>query len=262
MSNKTKMENLAREIQEKLEKISSGSGKLEDVQTIYENSQKLYERAVLLKAKAFSGDSITSKSVEEKAQKEIKSDPITEGATEKAIKKEATETSKETSKEMPLFDFTAMPETVNEPVKKESNEEITKEEQPEPKENKPTSTPEKTSETKEKELSVNDHQSIIDSINDHYKNAEDSSLLANMKKKPIENIRTAIGINDKFSYINDLFDGENEIYESALDQLEQLNNADEAKHKLSELAVENEWDLESKTVMQFVELIERRYAQD
>lgn len=247
MSNKTKMENLAREIQEKLEKISSGSGKLEDVQTIYENSQKLYERAVLLKAKAFSGDSITSKSVEEKAQKEIKSDPITEGATEKAIKKEAAETSKETSKEMPLFDFTAMPETVNEPVKKESNEEITKEEQPEP---------------KEKELSVNDHQSVIDSINDHYKNAEDSSLLANMKKKPIENIRTAIGINDKFSYINDLFDGENEIYESALDQLEQLNNADEAKHKLSELAVENEWDLESKTVMQFVELIERRYAQD
>lgn len=251
MVSEQKMQDLAQEIVNTLQKVTQGRASLDEVETLYKNSRGLYERAILLKARAFSGSDLSMPEVQEKTEEKVTEataeQPEAPQPTAEAVQEEK---EKEAPKDMPLFDFAAMSE-------EEENQNT-----PEPKENTvvPADEEHAQPETKEEAPSVNDHQDVIDSINDAYKHAEDNSLLEDMKRQPITDLRTAIGINDKFSYINDLFNGENQLYEVALDQLEQLESADGAKHKLSELAIVNEWDLESKTVMQFVELVERRYA--
>ena len=248
MNSNQKMQDLAQDILNILNKVEAGNASLDEVETLYTCSRSLYERAILLKAKAFSGAAIEAPEVEQ-PKEAIVSQPVPEKkeppTQEKDVKPAEPKESapletpkKEAPKDLPLFDFTAMNE--DEEPKEEKTEE------PEKKEG--------------EQVALNDHQDVFDSINDVYKTAEDNSLLEDMKRQPITHLRTAIGINDKFSYINDLFNGENQLYEVAIDQLEGLQDADQAKHKLSELAIANEWDLESKTVMQFVELVERRYA--
>lgn len=90
--------------------------------------------------------------------------------------------------------------------------------------------------------------------------AEQKMTLADkLKMTRINDLRTAIGINQKFLFMNDLFEGENIIFNTALNRLNSCNSGDEAKTVLSEYSLKYGWSGDSERVMQFFELIERRY---
>ncbi|MBK8927308.1 MAG: hypothetical protein IPM74_15665 [Crocinitomicaceae bacterium] len=77
--------------------------------------------------------------------------------------------------------------------------------------------------------------------------------------QPIADLRTEIGIGKKFEYINFLFAGDAKAYETAITELNNCANAEAAKQKLNVYASVYRWDLEDKTIIKFVELVERRF---
>jgi len=86
------------------------------------------------------------------------------------------------------------------------------------------------------------------------------SISSKMQLGKILNLRTAIGLNDKFAYVNELFGGNVDTFNRAIDELNHLESFESAL-KLIEFQYEKnyKWDFENPTVKQFIALIERRY---
>ena len=62
---------------------------------------------------------------------------------------------------------------------------------------------------------------------DTRKNKEDISAI--LKTKPLENLSKAIGINDKFLFIREIFNGNENNYNQAINKLEKIKDLNEAK---------------------------------
>jgi hypothetical protein len=97
------------------------------------------------------------------------------------------------------------------------------------------------------------------SLNQLLKSNEDVSLRDKLGKNPISDIKTHISIAQKFEYISHLFNGENNIYEEAIQNLNTCENAAIAQTQLETYADKYKWDKEDKTTLKFITLIERRY---
>ncbi len=111
-------------------------------------------------------------------------------------------------------------------------------------------------------------------LGDKYVAEEDTSLnkrLAKMKEevdigtsmqhKPIKNLKTSIGVNEKFLFINELFEGDIEAYNEAIEKLNSFNNLDEAFEYINQLNKTYSWDgyHSAETIDKFAYLVQRRY---
>ena len=72
-------------------------------------------------------------------------------------------------------------------------------------------------------------------IADVFQDTDDNSLAARMQLNPITDIKTAIGINDKFLFINTIFHGEISAYNKAIDQLNELPTFYQVFHLINDL---------------------------
>jgi len=97
------------------------------------------------------------------------------------------------------------------------------------------------------------------SVADHLQNKEDSSIGAKMERQPIQDLRAAIGINDKFLLINELFSGRLEAYNKMLDELNDFKSFNGASTYLIELKVEKQWDSKLPSWKKLVQLLERKF---
>jgi hypothetical protein len=88
---------------------------------------------------------------------------------------------------------------------------------------------------------------------------EDKSLGRKLQKKPITDLKAAIGINEKFQFINELFHGNMTEYNIAINQVNICANHQEAEAYLDTLKELYKWDAESEAVVTFSELVERRF---
>ena len=121
-------------------------------------------------------------------------------------------------------------------------------------------------ELEEEDLNDSQQTSLIDAIEEEEKSiveryAEDNgsqSLAEKLGKSPIEDLPKAIGLNQKFLFINELFDGDTDAYQQAIESLNSLSGMDEAQEALTQLQGSDDWG-ESEAAMQFRELVERRY---
>lgn len=73
--------------------------------------------------------------------------------------------------------------------------------------------------------------------------------------QPISDISLAIGLNDKFRYIRELFEGDNLQYAETLRFLNNVKSETEAMDYLNE---QFEWDMEAKLVKSLLELTSRK----
>jgi len=97
------------------------------------------------------------------------------------------------------------------------------------------------------------------SVGDHLQHKEDSSIGAKMERQPIQDLRAAIGINDKFLLINELFFGSLEAYNKMLDELNEFKSFNGASTYLIELKVEKQWDSKLPSWKKLVHLLERKF---
>jgi hypothetical protein len=75
--------------------------------------------------------------------------------------------------------------------------------------------------------------------------------------KPVTDIKSAIGVGDRFLFIRELFGGNNETFEETIAHLNSLTSYSEA-HDF--LISKFNWDESQNTVSAFVNIVKRRYA--
>ena len=89
---------------------------------------------------------------------------------------------------------------------------------------------------------------------------EDNSLAARLHRTHIDDIRMAMGINDKIMIVNDLFMGSVERYNKSIDALNDFPTLSGARVYMSELQIELQWDTESEAYKMLNDLVERRFV--
>lgn len=115
-------------------------------------------------------------------------------------------------------------------------------------------------ETTEVNIKIESVEILDNSINSKFSGqAEVKTLAQKLSKKPISSIIEAIGLNQKFLFMNELFEGENTSYKEAIEQLNNFSNFDDANNYVKSLQEKHSWELESNTVKEFLDLVERRY---
>ena len=75
---------------------------------------------------------------------------------------------------------------------------------------------------------------------------------------PVRDLRKALGINDRFFFQRELFNGSSDVMNQTLDQLNQMNSLSSAK---SFLAANFKWKPDQEAVHAFMDLLERRFHQ-
>jgi hypothetical protein len=79
-------------------------------------------------------------------------------------------------------------------------------------------------------------------------------------KPPVSDIKAAIGINDKFQFINELFHESAEEYATAIQQLNVCENLESALLYFESIQKLYSWDLENETVKRLLDLVYRRFS--
>ncbi|WP_426490290.1 hypothetical protein [Hymenobacter sp. 102] len=80
------------------------------------------------------------------------------------------------------------------------------------------------------------------------------------KAPRVESLREAISINQRFSFINELFNGENMEYHAAIQHLDTLPSAELARRYVTEdLADKYQWVRKDEHVAKLVKLIDRKF---
>ncbi|WP_210520615.1 hypothetical protein [Hymenobacter terricola] len=85
--------------------------------------------------------------------------------------------------------------------------------------------------------------------------------LAERAGPKVETLREAISINQRFSFINELFGGENMDYHAAIQHLDSLPTADQARaYVTGDLSQRYDWSRKEEHVNKLLKLIERKFA--
>ncbi len=102
----------------------------------------------------------------------------------------------------------------------------------------------------------NESKSINEKI---YSDKEDKSIAAKMQKGQITDLKQAIGLNEKFLFINELFDGNMKAYTEDINALNNQETLEDARKKFEEIKLKNKWDENSDTYKKLLNLVERKF---
>lgn len=98
------------------------------------------------------------------------------------------------------------------------------------------------------------------SLNDKLRQGS-TELVEVLKETPIRDLRKAIGINDRYVFINDLFRGDESMYERCIKTINNFNILAEAEYWINrELKVKLGWNNDHPTVQHFDQLVKRRFS--
>ncbi|MBN2275583.1 MAG: hypothetical protein JXR41_01850 [Bacteroidales bacterium] len=82
------------------------------------------------------------------------------------------------------------------------------------------------------------------------------NLSSRLHEQPVTDLAKAIGINERFLYIRELFDNDAKKYEQAI---QIINNAPNFNEAYNYMIREYTWDMDSEMVQELLEIIRRKY---
>lgn len=98
-----------------------------------------------------------------------------------------------------------------------------------------------------------------ESLNDRLKE-EKKELAHVLTASPIKDLRKAVGINDRFTFVTELFRGDNSMYERSIKTINEFNVFSEAEYWINrELKYKLGWNDRNETVQHFYQLVKRRF---
>lgn len=178
------------------------------------------------------------------------------GNSESQFEKEIVESPKE---ELPVFEPVEMPqeeEAIEEPEPEpvEESQEVAEElEQPEEiDEPMPFAN---DFEKDDSEYELDTPETLVEHLQH-----DDNSLAAKLQQKSINELRTAIGINDKFLFVNELFGGSMEKYNRSIENLDDMKTLNGTLIYLNELKVELQWNSSNEAYQKLLNLIHRKFG--
>lgn len=99
-----------------------------------------------------------------------------------------------------------------------------------------------------------------ESLNDRLKQ-EKTEVAHVLKDTPIKDLRKGIGINDKFLFVNELFRGDEAMYERSIKTINSFHILPEAEYWINrELKFKLGWNDNKDTVQHFYHLVRRRFS--
>jgi hypothetical protein len=99
-----------------------------------------------------------------------------------------------------------------------------------------------------------------ESLNDKLK--QDKTEVAHvLKEAPIKDLRKGIGINDRFTFVRELFRGDEAFYERSIKTINGFHIFSEAEYWINrELKFKIGWDEDKEVVKHFYQLVRRRFS--
>ena len=88
---------------------------------------------------------------------------------------------------------------------------------------------------------------------------EDNSLAAKLQQNPVRDLKSVIGINDKFLFVNELFGGSMEKYNKSIENLNDLKTLNGAMIYLNELKIELQWNSSNEAYQKLKDLVSRKF---
>ena len=99
-----------------------------------------------------------------------------------------------------------------------------------------------------------------ESLNDRLKQSR-TELAETLKETPIRDLRKAIGVNDRFVFISELFRGDEAMYERSIKTINGFNIYAEAEYWINrELKTKIGWDDSRDIVKHLYKLVKRRFS--
>ncbi len=100
--------------------------------------------------------------------------------------------------------------------------------------------------------------SAEESIGDKLGSNEEASIAHKMQSEKISSLKQAIGINEKFLFINELFGGDLGRYNNAIDEFDQMQTLEGTATHLRELKVLHQWPDKNEAFIKFKSLVVRK----
>ena len=98
------------------------------------------------------------------------------------------------------------------------------------------------------------------SLNDYLK-LDREEVGSRLGKGPVKDLHQAIGLNEKFGFINDLFRGDQSLYNRSIKTINESKDLNEALYWIDrELKIKLGWQEKDETVRRFYALIKKRFS--
>lgn len=242
MTEKTGFQSKIDAIQEFIHQLNDGNLTLDQLNELEKNTRELYERSVILRYASL------GKNIENKKEEIIH--------TEETVVEETSKTEENQTEKLEIsFDFetkeseeTPQEEFVKSDLFEEQKNEIVQEENPII-ENNPI-----VEEAVAPTSIQTTNELFYDSVD--LKSAQENTFSVGK----LNSLIGSFGLNERLRFINDLFDGDSDQFGEAIKQLDSRTNLNEAKETINYFAKNNDWDTEDESVIDFLLLIQRRYA--
>lgn len=122
---------------------------------------------------------------------------------------------------------------------------------------------EKIQETKDEELAlppaVEEAKKSVPTTDNNEVN-DDNSLAAKLKYRPISDLTKSLGINEKYLFSNELFNGNSSEMAETLKTLNNFKSFSDAQQKLNDLSKKYNWDKKNSFYKEFELLVKRRFS--
>jgi len=102
----------------------------------------------------------------------------------------------------------------------------------------------------------NNNETAVSTLNDKLQVSRGNNLQEKIQKSKLVDIQSAIGINDQFLFIRELFNNKSEDYKSAINYINTQNDCNDI---IDHFNRSMKWDNEEDTVIQFFDLIKRKF---
>lgn len=250
------------------QRINKGTVGLEEFEVTLRDARELYERLVILRYKAIEDRNLMgmSRRMPEEpnpqvpAQDKEPAEPVL-APKQISLIDSIEEIAREDEPETRQEPKPSVPEKPVEPVQQKLEPQQPKIEEPAPKSQ---ANPEAKSESKpappaqKKEV---EKGRTMSTLNEAISNSAQGNTLADqLGRTKIDDLAVAIGLNQKFQFIKELFDGDAEAYSKAVTTLNQCDSLEDAQKVVkNELMNPYGWDEEDQTTLVFLNLVERRY---
>ena len=110
------------------------------------------------------------------------------------------------------------------------------------------------------DISVDTQPTLNDTLRESTPD-EPATVAETFNRAPIESVARSISLNQKFRFINQLFNGNASAYNQAVEEIDTLNNYGQALDLISyRYASQYLWDMSSDEVSELVEILKRRFA--
>ena len=96
-------------------------------------------------------------------------------------------------------------------------------------------------------------------VADKFVASDDKTVAAKIKKNPINDLKKAIGINDKFLFIKELFNNNLQDYTRSIDELNRLMVFEDVQVYFEKLSKEQKWDADLEHALRLQEIVERKF---